>query len=120
VSHIVSVQTKFHDPAAVAAACARLGLAAPVQGKARLHSGEAEGLVVQLPGWTYPAVIDSLTGVIHYDNYSGRWGEQAELGRLLQAYAVERAKLEARKKGYTFTEQQLQDGSIRLQIRENA
>jgi hypothetical protein len=102
----------------VAAACARLGLPTPVQGKARLYSDEAEGLVVQLPGWTYPAVIDTLTGVIHYDNYEGRWGDQAQLGRLLQAYAVERAKLEARKKGYAFSEQQLQDGSIRLQIRE--
>jgi hypothetical protein len=118
VSHIVSIQTKLHDPAAVAAACARLGLPAPVQGKAQFYSGETEGLVVQLPGWTYPAVVDTLTGVVHYDNYQGRWGEQAELHRLLQAYAVERAKLEARKKGYAFTEQQLQDGSIRLQIRE--
>jgi len=38
----------------------------------------------------------------------------------LQAYAVEAAKLEARKKGYSFSEQQLQDGSIRLEIREGA
>ena len=90
MSHIVSIQTKLHDPAAVAAACARLGLPAPVQGKARLYSDEAEGLVVQLPGWAYPAVVDTLTGVIRYDNYSGRWGEQAELGRLLQAYALEK------------------------------
>jgi hypothetical protein len=118
VSHIVSIQTRVHDPAAVAAACARLGLPAPVQGKAQLYSDEAEGLVVQLPGWTYPAVVDTLTGVVRYDNYSGRWGEQAELGRLLQAYALEKTKIEARKKGYSFSEQQLQDGSVRLQIRE--
>jgi hypothetical protein len=38
----------------------------------------------------------------------------------LQAYAVEAAKLEARKKGYAFSEQQLQNGSIRLEIREGA
>jgi hypothetical protein len=42
VSHIVTIQSKVHDPHAVAAACRRLNLAAPVQGTSRLHSGEAE------------------------------------------------------------------------------
>jgi hypothetical protein len=36
----------------------------------------------------------------------------------MQSYAVEKAKLEARKKGYQVNEQQLQDGSIKLQIIE--
>jgi hypothetical protein len=35
-------------------------------------------------------------------------------------YAVEKTKLEARKKGHTVTEQALQDGSIKLQIIEGA
>jgi hypothetical protein len=43
MSHIVAIQTKVHDPHAVAAACRRLNLAAPVQGTAKLYSGEAEG-----------------------------------------------------------------------------
>ena len=120
MSHVVTIQTKVHDPVAVAAGCQRLGLAAPVQGTAQLYSGEATGLIVQLPGWEYPAVIDTLTGVIHFDNYGGHWGDQAHLDRFLQAYAVEKARLEARKKGYQFSEQQLQDGSIKLQIQEGA
>jgi len=62
MSHIVTIQTKVHDPHAIAAACRRLNLAAPMQGTAKLYSGEAEGLVVQFPGWQYPAVIDPLTG----------------------------------------------------------
>src|SRR5687767_10531611 len=99
MSHIVTIQTRVHDPAAVAAACQRLGLPAAAQGTAQLFSGEATGLVVQLPGWTYPAVIDTLTGVVRYDNYGGRWGEQEHLHSFLQSYAVEKAKLEARKKG---------------------
>jgi hypothetical protein len=37
-----------------------------------------------------------------------------------QAYAVERAKLEARKHGYTVREQSLSDGSIRLTINQGA
>ena len=50
MSHIVQIETKLHDPAAIAAACRRLGLAEPVHGTARLYGGEATGLLVQLPG----------------------------------------------------------------------
>jgi hypothetical protein len=120
MSHIVVIHTKIHDPVAVNAACQRLGLAAPVHGTARLFSGEATGLLLQLPDWQYPVVIDVLTGTIHYDNFEGRWGDRAQLDRFLQMYAVERAKLEARRKGYTVSEQALGDGSIKLQIIEGA
>jgi hypothetical protein len=120
MSHIVQIQTRAQDPAALAAACRRLGIAEPVQGTAQLYSGEATGLLVQLPGWQYPAVIDTLTGTIKYDNFEGRWGDPAELGRLLQMYAVEKAKLEARKKGFVVSEQLIQDGSILVQIRETS
>ncbi len=120
MSHVVTIQTRVHDPAAVAAACRRLELAAPAQGTAHLYSGEATGLVIQLPGWRYPAVIDVASGAVRFDNYQGAWGEQRQLDRFLQAYAVEVAKLEARKKGYAVTEQTLNDGSIKVQIVEQA
>jgi hypothetical protein len=120
VSHIVTVATKVKDPAAVAAACRRLSLAEPVHGTARLYSGEATGLLVQLPGWRYPVAIDTGTGTIQMDNYGGHWGEQKCLDRFLQMYAVEKAKLEARQRGYAVSEQALQDGSIKLQIIEGS
>jgi hypothetical protein len=120
MSHIVTIQTKVHDPAAVAAACQRLQLPAPVQGTAQIFSGQATGLLVHLPGWQYPAVIDTLSGTVHYDNYAERWGKQAELHCFLQAYAVEKAKSLARQQGFLVREQQLQDGSIKLQIQEGA
>jgi hypothetical protein len=118
MSHIVTIRTKVHDPAAVAEACRRLQLAEPVQGTAHLFSDEATGLVVQLPGWLFPAVIDTTSGEVQYDNFGGAWGRDEEMHRFLQAYAVEKTRLEARKKGYAVTEQALQDGSIRLQLRE--
>jgi hypothetical protein len=120
VSHVVTIRTKVRDPAAVAAACARLGLPEPQRGTAKLYAGEATGLLVQLPGWVYPAVVDTDSGEVRFDNYEGRWGERAHLDRFLQLYAVEKAKLEARRKGYAVAEQQLADGSIRLQITEEA
>ena len=118
MSHIVTIQTRLHDPIAVVAACRRLNLAQPAQGTARLYSGEATGLVVQLPGWRYPAVIDPLTGLVRYDNFGGHWGDQKELDRFLQSYAVEKCRIEARKKGLQVSEQTVADGSIRLSIIE--
>jgi hypothetical protein len=118
--HNVSIATKVRDAQAVANACQRLGLAQPTQGTATLFSGKATGLLVQLPGWLYPVVIDTTTGEARFDNYAGKWGEQQHFDRFLQAYAVEAARLAARKKGYQVSEQALQDGSIKLQIIEGA
>src|SRR5262245_33156733 len=118
MSHIVMIQTRVEDPLAVAVACQCMGLPAPVQGTAQLFSGEATGLLVALPGWLYPAVVDTATGQVAYDNFEGNWGDPRQLDHFLQLYAVEKARLEARKKGYSVTEQPLDDGSIKLQIIE--
>lgn len=116
MSHIVQIQTQVRDVTAVDAACRRLGLSPPVQRTAKLFSSTATGLTVQLPGWTYPVVLDVATGDVKFDNFNGRWGQQQELDRFLQAYACEKAKIEARKKGHTVSEQTLADGSIKLTI----
>ena len=116
MSHIVQIKTQVRDAEAVHAACRRLGLEDPVQGTTRLFSGEATGLAVQLPGWRYPAVCQLDTGQVQFDNFQGNWGEQKQLDQFLQSYAVEKAKLEARRKGHSVSEQQLQDGSIKLTI----
>jgi len=116
MSHIVEIRTEVRDPLAIAAACDRLHLPAPAAGIHRLYSGTVTGLAVQLPGWRYPVVCDTATGQLHYDNYGGQWGDQAQLNRLIQAYAVEKARLEARRRGHTVTEQSLIDGSIKLTI----
>ena len=114
LSHIVTIKTQIKDAAAVSAACRRLGLAEPVTGKVKLYSGAAEGLIVRLPGWSYPVVADVASGELKYDNFNGAWGEQKQLDLFLQAYAVEKARIEARKAGHTVVEQPLPDGSIKL------
>ena len=117
MSHIVTIKTEVRDHAAVSAACRRLELPPPVVGTAQLFSGQVSGLIVRLPDWVYPVVVDTTSGQLHYDNYNGAWGDQARLDRFLQAYAVEKARIEARKKGHQVTEHALDDGSIKLTIR---
>jgi len=116
MSHIVTIKTQVRDPIAIQSACERLKLPAPVFGKARLFTSEATGWQVKLPEWLYPVVCETDRGEIKFDNFNGRWGEQAKLEMFLQIYAVEKAKLEARKSGHSVSEQQLADGSIRVQI----
>ena len=116
MSHTVQIQTEVRDPTAVAAACRRLGLPEPVHGTVQLFSGEATGLLVKLPGWLYAVACDTATGQLHYDNYNGSWGRQEHLDRFLQRYALEKAHIEARKRGHSVVEKPLPDGSVKLTI----
>jgi hypothetical protein len=116
MSHIVTIKTQLRDPAALVAACQRLGHPQPVQGTAELYSESATGWIVQLPHWLYPVVVQPESGEAHYDNYGGSWGNPAELDKLLQAYAVEKTKIEARRAGNNVTEHALPNGSIRLTV----
>ena len=68
MSHLVTINTQIRDPAALAAACRRLGLQEPVQGTVRMFSDVATGLIVRLPDWRYPVVIDPAKAEVHFDN----------------------------------------------------
>ncbi|MBN71289.1 MAG: DUF1257 domain-containing protein [Gimesia sp.] len=116
MSHIVQIQTEIRDPAAISAACQRLKLPPPIQGETQLFSSKATGWAVQLPEWRYPVVCNVKTAQIAFDNFEGRWGARHELDRFLQGYAVEKAKIEARKRGHSVREQPLENGSIKLSI----
>lgn len=116
MSHIVKIKTEVRDAAAVTAACRRRQLADPVFGRHRLYRGEVEGLAVRLRDWSYPTVFQLENGEVQYDNFNGRWGDQRELDAFLQGYAVEKARIEARKRGHTVTEQALADGSVKLTV----
>lgn len=116
MSHIVKIRTEIRDPQGVAQACQRLGLTSPVFGLAKLFSAEATGWQVRLPDWRYPVVCDTTIGELHYDNFNGRWGALDRLHQFQQAYAIEKTRLEARRRGHTLTEQSLADGSVKLTI----
>lgn len=116
MSHVVTIKTKVRDTAAVNAACGRLKLPPAVQGSFRLFSGNFAGLGVRLREWRYPLVCQTDSGDLKYDNYGGRWGNPQRLDEFLQAYGVEKARIEAHKQGHAVAEQRLSDGSIKLTI----
>ncbi|MCE9606816.1 MAG: DUF1257 domain-containing protein [Planctomycetia bacterium] len=116
MSHIVQIQTEVRDPVALTTACARLGLPTPIHRTVILYQAEATGLAVELPRWRYPVVCQTETGQLRYDNFGGRWGDRTQLDRLLQIYAVEKAKSAARKQGFGVSERTLEDGSILIRV----
>ncbi|PQO43835.1 DUF1257 domain-containing protein [Blastopirellula marina] len=120
MSHIVTIQTELRDVEAIRLAARRLLLPEPTFGAVRLFSTCATGWQIQLPQWRYPVVADINSGKLEFDNYDGRWGERRHLDRFLQGYAVEKAKLEARRRGHVVVEQPLNDGSIKLTIQLGA
>lgn len=116
MSHIVQIKTEVRDEAAVKSACKRLHLPKPTRGTFELYSSSESGLGIELPHWKYPVVADTNTGQLRYDNYNGRWGAQEFLDQFLQGYAVEKAKIEARRRGHSVTERRLDDGSVKLTV----
>lgn len=116
MSHIVTVQVEIRDLDAVRSACRRLGLKEPVHGKATLFETEVEGWLVEFPDWMFPTVCNLESGEVRYDNYGGSWGDEKYLDQFVQTYSIEKATLEARKKGYSVYEQPLEDGSVKLNI----
>ena len=116
MSHIVTIQVEIRDLDAIKSACRRLNLKEPVHGKTTLFETEVEGVLVELQDWIFPICCVLKTGELKYDNFSGAWGEQKYLDRFVQTYCIEKATLEARRKGYGVVEQQLSDGSVKLTV----
>jgi hypothetical protein len=120
MSHIVQIKTEVRDEMAVRAACLRLKWDQPVFGTHRVFSVDRTGLGVKLPNWQFPVVCDLQTGAVDFDNYNEAWGEQKVLDQFFQAYAIEKAKLEAQKLGHSVYEEQMADGSIKLTVNVEA
>ena len=116
MSHIVTIQVEVKDFDAIRSACRRLNLKEPVHGRAEIFQTEVEGVIVELPDWIYPVVCNLETGELKYDHFGEKWGDQKYLDQFVQTYCVEKATIEARRKGYSVVEQPLKDGSIKLTV----
>ncbi|MDD2903886.1 MAG: DUF1257 domain-containing protein [Syntrophales bacterium] len=134
MSHYSEVQIEMRDGAALVAALNRLGF----KGKVEVHR-EAQPLygyqgdvraqkahIIIRQQHVGPAANDLgferqpdgkyRVWVSDYDKRYNKY-DDAWLGKLKQAYGVEKARAEARKKGYRVSEQKLDDGRIRLVCR---
>ena len=117
MSHTMNIQLELHNRDALLAACQRLGLTM-TEGRHTIHSTIEEGIAVRLPGWRYPAIVKN-DGSVAIDNFNGSWGRIEELNKLKAYYGLEKAKAEARKKGYSVCEtynDRTQEIELRIQV----
>ncbi len=135
MSHYSEVEIEMTDGAALVAALKRLGFDGKVevhkdeqplygyqgderQQKAHIiirreHVGQAANDIgfERQPDGKYRAWISDFDS--GHNGYGQSW-----LGKLKQAYGVEKAKSEAKKRGYKVSEQKQDDGRIRLVMRK--
>lgn len=104
MSHTMNIAIEMKDIDALAAACERLGIEMLPYGVHKLFSSNREtGIGVMLTGWSYPVVVKD-NGMVAFDNFNGRWGDEAKLNELKAYYGLEKAKIEARRAGYSVYE----------------
>lgn len=122
MSHFTQIETQVRDIAALREACRELGLELVENAEARGYGvntrrgeyvirlkGPYDIALNRQPDGAYGLATDWWNG--HVEKEVG-----ANCGRLLQLYGVHKARLEARKKGYTTSRQTLGDGSIKVVI----
>ena len=122
MSHISKIELEVNDLGILGQACKKLGLEF-IKGQDRFKWYDRESRcdhAIKVPGADYEIGVINRSGRYElncdfYDrNIEKVIGNQG--GLLKQAYAVEKTKIEARKKGYSVMERQTQTG-IRLHVR---
>ena len=125
MSHISKIELEVKDLGTLKQACTRLGLNLHEGQKTFKWYGQEDGRcdhAIRIPGATYEIGVIK-TGDLYelecdyFDSAIGKAIGQSG-GLLKQAYAIERTKTEARRKGYSIIEKTI-DSGIRLHVRVN-
>jgi hypothetical protein len=139
MSHVVSIKTELHDLDAIKATCKELGLVFKENQKTYRWYGRSVGdypipegfteadlgkceHAIECPGATFDIGLVKRDGAYRmlFDFYGqpkllkAIGGEQAQ--KFFQLYGTWKATLEAKKKGYSVTRTQKEDGTIRLVV----
>ena len=125
MSHISKIELEVKDLATLKQACTRLGLKMHEGKQTFKWYGQEEGRcdhAIQVPGASYEIGVVKAGDAFelqcdYWDSAIGKAIGQNG-GLLKKAYAVERTKTEARRKGYTVIEKQT-DSGVRLHVRVN-
>jgi hypothetical protein len=104
MSHTVTVDVKMKDRAALIKAAEAMGAQVIGEGNHNLYSSSHTGLGIKLTGWQFPVVVTE-DGVIHYDDFNGRWGNPNDIKTLTDDYAMRVVEAECENLGW-YTEKQ--------------
>jgi hypothetical protein len=122
MSHISKIELEVKDLGVLGQACSRLGLVLMKDQKTFKWYGRGSACdhAIRIPGASYEIGVSHKDGryELQCDYYDA--GIEKAIGRsgglLKQAYAIEKTKIAARRKGYTVLEKRTEPG-IRLHVR---
>ena len=122
MSHFTEIKTQVRDIAALRDACRELDLQLLENTTARGYARQTRkgDYVIKLAG-PYDIALDRQsdgTFGLTTDWWAGHVEKEVgkDYGRLLQLYGVHKARMEAKRKGYTVKRHTLGDGAIKLTI----
>lgn len=124
MSHIQTIEVEITDLQALKSACKRLNLEwKESQNSFKWYQGQSKcDHVIRVPGATYEIGVlknaDRKGFTLQVDYYDRKVTEKiGQLGGFFkQAYALEKAKLEAIRKGYSVREHKINERQIELRI----
>jgi hypothetical protein len=122
MSHISKIELEVKDLAILSRACGRLGLEFVKGQETFKWYGKAGSCdhAIRAPAASYEVGVVKVEGKYELlcDHYDSNLSEAIGMGGglLKQAYAVEKTKAEARRKGYSVIEKQTDTG-VRLHVR---
>lgn len=99
MSHTISIRIEVKDKNALGVSVVELNGVVLGEGTHSLFQGKEVGYGFTLPAWTFPLVLKE-SGELAYDDFGGHWGDKADLGRLMELYAVHAAKAAAEAQGW--------------------
>ena len=114
MSRVVTIQTRFHDLTAVAAACRRLDLPSPVRQAVCLVGRLVHGYLIEFQRGRALALLDPLTGLLRCAAEDGEELPNRHLNRFLRAYVAEKAHRLARQPRLGLKEEDITDLAAEL------
>ena len=99
MSHTISVKVELRNREALESAVMALGGRVLGNGTYHLYGGSENGTGFTLPGWRYPLVATD-SGELKFDSFGGAWGDESDLDRLKEYYALDAVRLEAERLGW--------------------
>src|SRR3972149_7573705 len=115
MSHTMNLQVNITDLDALQRAVESMGGKIGKEGTHRLYgSNRVKGKKIDLPGWKYPIVLKE-DGSLSYDRYQSK-PDAARIEELKAEYGLEKAKIEARRRGYSIQESVDETGNKELTI----
>ena len=99
MSHTVEIKLELRDKEVLGQSVLKMEGNILGDGSHRLYAGQEQGWGFTLPKWKFPLVLKQ-GGELAFDSFRGLWGNEGDIERLKERYALETARGAATAQGW--------------------